>query len=106
VQKGSEALPAEIGWLPLTKSKQQQLQQPHKQQLQQQQQQSLEKQTSKQQQQQQQAGSSSSIKLHQVICGSELTLKEVIGSGAEGKVRGSHAMSVRLEDLFVEPCIY
>jgi hypothetical protein len=26
------------------------------------------------------------IKLHHVICNSELVLKEVIGSGAEGKV--------------------
>lgn len=34
------------------------------------------------------------IKLHHVICNSELVLKEVIGSGAEGKVRsGNHADS-------------
>jgi hypothetical protein len=27
------------------------------------------------------------IKLHHVICNSELVLKEVLGNGAEGKVR-------------------
>jgi hypothetical protein len=60
VQAGSEALPAEIGWLPPAHSKQQQ---------------------------QQQQGGGESIKQHQVICNSDLALKEVIGSGAEGKVR-------------------
>jgi hypothetical protein len=90
VQAPSEALPAEIGWLPSTHSKQQQQQQhPSAKQQPQQQQQLPAKQSSKQQQQQQQQqqpGSGGSIKQHQVICNSELALKEVIGSGAEGKV--------------------
>jgi hypothetical protein len=51
------------------------------------QQQQLQAKQSAKQQQQQLPVSGGSIKQHQVICNSELALKEVIGSGAEGKVR-------------------
>lgn len=51
--------------------------------------------------QQQQQPEQGAIKLHHVICSSELLLKEVIGSGAEGKVGSACLGLLCIRSLYV-----